>query len=54
VDRYPAFFWASISTQIAPAVRHLKVTAEGRRWIAQLHANVFRAEHKQDLNEHEM
>lgn len=54
VDRYPAFFWASISTQIAPAVRHLKVTAEGRRWLAQLHANVFRAEHKEDLNEHEM
>jgi hypothetical protein len=54
VDCYPAFFWDSISTQIAPAVRHLKVTAEGRRWLAQLHANVFRAEHKQDLNEHEM
>jgi hypothetical protein len=54
VDCYPAFFWNSISTQIAPAVRHLKVTAEGRRWLAQLHANVFRAEHKQDLNEREM
>jgi hypothetical protein len=51
VDRYPAFFWASVSAQIAPAVRHLNVTADGRRWLAQLHANVFRAEHKQDLNE---
>jgi hypothetical protein len=53
VDRYPTFFWASVSAQIAPAVRHLKVTAEGRRWLAQLHANVFRAEHSEDLNEHE-
>jgi hypothetical protein len=54
VDRYPAFFWASISAQIAPAVQHLKVSAEGRRWLAQLHANVFRAEHKEDPNEHEV
>jgi hypothetical protein len=37
--------------RLRPAVRHLNVTADGRRWLAQLHANVFRAEHKQDLNE---
>lgn len=53
VDCYPTFFWESVSSQIAPAVRHLKVTAEGRRWLAQLHANVFRAEHRADLKEHE-
>jgi hypothetical protein len=52
VDRYPTFFWESVSVQIAPAVRHLEVTAEGRRWLAQLHANVFRAEHRQDLSDH--
>ncbi|MET0745227.1 MAG: metal-dependent phosphohydrolase [Microvirga sp.] len=51
IDRYPAFFWKSVSAQIAPAVRHLKVTADGRRWLAQLHANVFRAEHREDLDE---
>ena len=51
-DRGIAAF--GILAQIAPAVRHLKVTAEGRRWLAQLHANVFRAEHKEDLNEHDM
>jgi hypothetical protein len=44
VERYPAFFWDQVASQIEPAVRHLNVTMEGRRWIAHLHANVFGAE----------
>jgi hypothetical protein len=54
IDQYPGFFWANVSTQIAPASRHLSVTVEGRTWLAQLHANIFRAEHKRDLSEREM
>jgi hypothetical protein len=44
VERYPAFFWEHVADQISPAIRHLNVTVEGRRWIAHLHANVFGAE----------
>jgi len=44
VDRYPLFFWEHVAQQVEPAVRHLNVTVEGRRWIAHLHANVFGAE----------
>jgi hypothetical protein len=44
VERYPSFFWQEVAGQIAPAVRHLNATVEGRRWIAHLHGNVFGAE----------
>ena len=44
VDRYPLFLWEHVAQQVEPAVRHLNVTVEGRRWIAHLHANVFGAE----------
>jgi hypothetical protein len=29
---------------IQPAIRYLNVTSSGRRWIATLYSNVFRAE----------
>lgn len=45
VDHYPEFFWSHVSRQIAPALRHLDLTVEGRRWVAHLRANVFAAEH---------
>jgi hypothetical protein len=45
VDHYPEFFWSHVSKQIAPALRHLDLTVEGRRWVAHLRANVFAAEH---------
>jgi hypothetical protein len=45
VEHYPAFFWEKVSEYIDPAVRHLNVTMEGRRWIASLHANIFGAQH---------
>jgi hypothetical protein len=34
VERYPAFFWDQVASRIEPAVRHLNVIMEGRRWIA--------------------
>jgi hypothetical protein len=45
VERYPDFFWTSVSEHLTPAVRYLNVTASGRQWIAHLHSNVFCAEH---------
>lgn len=45
IERYPDFFWRSVSAHIAPAVRFLEVTVEGRTWLAHLYANVFSAGH---------
>jgi hypothetical protein len=44
VERYPDFFWRSVSPQLGLATRYLSVTVEGRAWIAALHSNVFAAE----------
>jgi hypothetical protein len=44
IKKYPGFFWGQVAGHIAPALRHLNVTIAGRRWIAQLYANVFCAE----------
>jgi hypothetical protein len=44
VDKYPQLYWNSISPHIQPAIRYLNVTSSGRRWIASLYSNVFRAE----------
>ena len=43
-DRYPQFYWSSVSVHIQPAVRYLNVSSSGRQWIANLYSNVFRAE----------
>jgi hypothetical protein len=43
-DQYPKFYWSSVWVHIQSAMRYLKVTSNGRRWIANLHSNIFRAE----------
>jgi hypothetical protein len=43
IEKYPDFFWRSVSPHIEPAVRFLAVTVEGRTWLAHLYANVFSA-----------
>ena len=43
-DRYPQFYWSSVSVHIQPAIRYLNVTSSGRQWISTLYGNVFRAE----------
>ena len=43
-DLYPQFYWNSVSPHIQSAIRYLNVTSSGRRWIANLYSNVFRAE----------
>ena len=50
VNKYPQFYWKSISPHIQAAVRYLNVTSSGRRWIAGLYSNVFRAERDQYLS----
>jgi hypothetical protein len=44
VDKYPQFYWNRVSPHIQAAIRYLNVTSSGRRWIAGLYSNVFRAE----------
>ncbi|KMO28279.1 HD domain-containing protein [Methylobacterium aquaticum] len=44
VERYPEFFWSSVSSHLERALTYLEVTVGGRQWIAGLQANVFRAE----------
>jgi hypothetical protein len=49
VDLYPQFYWSNVSPQIGRAIRYLNVTSNGRQWIANLYANVFRAERELTL-----
>jgi hypothetical protein len=44
VERYPEFFWKSVSPFLGPAIRYLNVTVSGRQWIANLNSNIFCAE----------
>jgi hypothetical protein len=48
-DRYPQFYWNSVSAHIEPVIRYLNVTSSGRQWIAGLYSNVFRAERDDHL-----
>jgi hypothetical protein len=50
VDKYPQFYWHNISPHIQTAIRYLNVTSSGRRWIAGLYSNVFRAERELHLS----
>jgi predicted HD phosphohydrolase len=43
VDSYPDFFWRSVSPHIGAAVRYLKMTIDGRTWLAHLNSNVLSA-----------
>lgn len=42
---YPNFYWNTIRPYIQDALRYLRVTQEGKQWIANLHSHVFEVEH---------
>ena len=42
---YPAFYWNVVNRYIRDGLRHLRVTQEGKQWIANLYAHVFAVEH---------
>lgn len=46
---YPAFFWKAVTPYIVDGLRCLRVTQEGKQWIANLYAHVFAEEHHGDL-----
>ncbi|MFL5181031.1 MAG: metal-dependent phosphohydrolase, partial [Microvirga sp.] len=49
VERYPDFYWTSVSSHLGEATAYLSVTAAGRQWIANLQSHVFCAEHAHAL-----
>jgi len=49
VERYPEFYWKSVSPHLSEAIAYLNVTSSGRQWIANLHNNVFCVEHSYAL-----
>jgi hypothetical protein len=38
-------FWQMVQPYIVDGLRYLRVTQEGRQWVANLYANVFFTEH---------
>jgi hypothetical protein len=44
IDRYPAFFWNSVSMHIGDGIKLLNLTVSGRQWIANLYHHVLCAE----------
>lgn len=44
---YPTFYWNMVSRYICDGMKYLRVTQEGRQWIANLYSHVFSVEHKE-------
>jgi len=42
---YAKFYWGTVNPYIQDALRYLRVTQEGKKWIANLHSHVFEIEH---------
>jgi len=45
-DANAKFYWEVVSRYIQDALRYLRLTQEGKEWIASLYTNVFEVEHK--------
>jgi hypothetical protein len=45
-DSNAKFYWEVVNPYIQEALRYLRVTQDGKQWIANLYANVFGAEHE--------
>jgi hypothetical protein len=50
VEQYPQFYWNSVAPHIQTEIGYLNRTSSGRQWIANLYANVFRAEREISLS----
>lgn len=46
-QRYAMFYWNAVNPYIQDALGYLRVTQEGKQWIANLHSHVFEVEHAQ-------
>ncbi len=43
--RFGQFYWGVVRPYVEDALRYLRITQEGKQWIANLHAHVFDVEH---------
>ena len=44
-DSHARFYWDHVNNYIQDAIRYLRITQDGKQWIANLQANVFGVEH---------
>lgn len=44
-EDYPTFYWNVVHRYIQDGLRHLRVTQDGKQWIANLYAHIFAVEH---------
>jgi hypothetical protein len=44
---YASFFWKVVSPYLSHAIRYLRMTQEGKFWVACLQSNVFDVEHEE-------
>lgn len=49
IDKYPAFFWNSVSMHVDEGIKFLNLTVSGRQWIANMHHHILCAEHAHRL-----
>lgn len=49
IEKYPSFFWSSVSMHLDEGIKYLNMTTSGRQWIANLHHHVLCAERAQRL-----
>ena len=45
VEKFPGFYWNTVSMHIKEGIKYLGLTASGRQWVANLHNHIFNAEH---------
>jgi len=43
---YASFYWNNVSPYIQDALEYLRLTEDGKQWIANMHSHVFEAEHR--------
>lgn len=43
---YPKFFWSMVTPYISEALNNLRMTQEGKLWMANLYSHIFAEEHK--------
>jgi hypothetical protein len=43
---YPKFFWSVVSPYVSDALSYLRMTQEGKLWVANLYSHIFAEEHK--------
>ncbi len=42
---YPAFFWSMVGPYIGSGLGYLRMTQNGKQWVANLYAHIFAEEH---------